>query len=66
MKPLAVTVTEANGVKTSLAAPDVVTALAVAEINAGDGEVEISNDQKPLARLRKGTKGEAGFWEVNP
>ena len=66
MKTLDITLTEASGTQTRLAAPDVATALTVAAINADEGEVEISKGDRPLARLRKGRSGEGEFWEVNP
>ncbi|WP_435418442.1 hypothetical protein WAB17_02380 [Parerythrobacter aurantius] len=66
MKTLDITVTGESGAQATLKAPDIATALAVADINACDGEVAISRGKRPLARLRKREADGGGFWEVNP
>lgn len=62
----AVTLTDQSGSTTQLDAPNMITALIVADINLGEGEAEIRRGSKCLARLRKASRGPGGFWRVNP
>ena len=48
----------------SLEAPDMVTALVVAEINMGDAPAEIRDGDRLLARLEKRGHAHAPFWHV--
>lgn len=48
----------------SLEAPDMVTALVVAEINMGDAPAEIRAGGRVLARLEKRGRNHAPYWCV--
>ncbi len=49
-----------------LEAPDMTTALIVAEINMGQWPVEIRDGERLLARLEKRGRSHAPFWCVSP
>lgn len=44
--------------------PDVITALAVTDINLGTGAAELWDGDRRLARLSKLGNGQATFWQV--
>lgn len=50
------------GQRLSLAVPDITTALIVAEINRPDGDVELWEGERRLARLQ--CEAGAAFWRV--
>ncbi len=50
--------------KIEIQTPDIVTALAVTDINVSQGIAEIWDDEQRLARLRKRGDGSATYWEV--
>ena len=49
----------------ALEAPDMATALAIADINVGHGNAEIWEGERLLARLSKHGGVHATFWRVN-
>ncbi len=49
----------------ALEAPDIVTALTIADINVGRGSAEIWEGESLLARLSKHGGVHAPFWRVN-
>lgn len=48
-----------------LEAPDIVTALVVAEINMGQSAAEIRDGDRLIARLQKRGRSHAPFWVIN-
>ncbi|MEL1249400.1 hypothetical protein [Aurantiacibacter gilvus] len=65
MSRLQVNFTNAGSqVPQSLEAPDMVTALVVAEINMGEAPAEIRDGDRLLARLEKRGRTHAPFWYV--
>lgn len=52
------------GEKIEIETLDVVTALAVTDINVAQGTAEIWDGEQRLARLRKRGDGGATYWEV--
>lgn len=48
-----------------LEAPDIVTALVVAEINMGQSAAEIRDGERLIARLQKRGRSHAPFWVIN-
>jgi len=48
----------------ALEAPDIATALTIADINVGTGDAEIWDGEQRLARLSKHGGGYATFWRV--
>lgn len=49
----------------SLTAPNVVTALIVADINVGKGSADLWDGERHIAHLQPGAAGRMGYWIVS-